>query len=191
MTETGLKLGGNAPVEVDETFVGGKVKNMHRNKRPKETVFGNANKTIVMGMERGGTVRGGVVYDRKLHNMRPMLEANVHEGSHVITDERSNYPMIAKENDYRHEIIDHTNAYVRDHIHTNGIENFGALLKRGLHGTYVSVDAALLNAYVAEQVFRFNHREDCNDAGRFIQIISQIVGKRLTYAELTTRQSTN
>jgi transposase-like protein len=192
MTETGLKIGANAPVEADETFVGGKVKNMHRNKRPKGTVFGTANKTIVMGMlERGGKVRAGVIEDRKLHNMRPMLEANVHPGSHLITDEHSNYPFLAKENDHLHEIIDHTNAYVRDHVHTNGIENFWSLLKRGLHGTYVSVDAAHLNSYVAEQVFRFNHRDDCNDAGRFITVMSQIVGKRLTYAELTARQRPN
>lgn len=192
MTETGLKIGANAPVEADETFVGGKVKNMHRNKRPKGTVFGTANKTIVMGMlERGGKVRAGVIEDRKLHNMRPMLEANVHPGSHLITDEHSNYPFLAKESDHLHEIIDHTNAYVRDHVHTNGIENFWSLLKRGLHGTYVSVDAAHLNSYVAEQVFRFNHRDNCNDAGRFIQVMSQIVGKRLTYADLTARQRPN
>src|SRR5271154_5542246 len=171
MTETGLKIGVNAPVECDETFVGGKVKNMHRNKRPKGTVFGTANKTIVMGMlERGGKVRAGVVDDRKLHNMRPMLEANIHAGAHIITDEHSNYPLIAKENDFVHDVIEHANEYVNGHIHTNGIENFWALLKRGLGGTYVSVDAAHLNAYVAEQVFRFNHREDCNDAGRFIQV---------------------
>jgi hypothetical protein len=145
-----------------------------------------------MGMlERGGKVRAGVVEDRKLHNMRPMLEANVLPGAHIITDEHVNYPLIAKENDYLHEIIDHANEYVRGHVHTNGIENFWALLKRGLGGTYVSVDAAHLNSYVAEQVFRFNHREDCNDAGRFIQVMSQIVGKRLTYAELTARQRPN
>jgi transposase-like protein len=192
MTETGLKIGVNAPVECDETFVGGKVKNMHRSKRPKGTVFGTANKTIVMGMlERGGKVRAGVVENRKLHNMRPMLEANIQAGSHIITDEHSNYPLIAKENDFVHDVIEHANEYVNGHIHTNGIENFWALLKRGLGGTYVSVDAAHLNAYVAEQVFRFNHRDDCNDAGRFIQVMSQITGKRLTYAELIARQRPN
>jgi len=192
MTDTGLKIGINAPVECDETFVGGKVKNMHRNKRPKGTVFGTANKTIVVGMlERGGKVRAGVVENRKLQNMRPMLEANVHPGSHIITDEHSSYPLIAQQSDFVHDVIDHANEYVRGHIHTNGIENFWALLKRGLGGTYVSVDAAHLNAYVAEQVFRFNHRDDCNDAGRFIQVMSQITGKRLTYAELTARQRPN
>jgi hypothetical protein len=123
--------------------------------------------------------------------MQPMLENNIQPGSHIITDEHATYPMIAKDSDYLHEVIDHVEGYVRGHIHTNGIENFWALLKRGLGGTYVSVDAAHLNAYVAEQVFRFNHRDNCNDAGRFIQIMSQITGKRLTYAELTARQSTN
>jgi transposase-like protein len=192
MTETGLKIGVNGPVECDETFVGGKVKNMHRNKRPKGTVFGTANKTIVVGMlERGGKVRAGVVENRKLHNMRPMLQENIQAGSHIITDEHSTYPFIAKESDFLHDVIDHANEYVRGNVHTNGIENFWALLKRGLSGTYVSVDAAHLNSYVAEQVFRFNHRDDCNDAGRFIQVMSQIVGKRLTYAELAARQRPN
>jgi transposase-like protein len=193
MTETGLKIGINAPVEIDETFVGGKAGNMHKAKRDKTLSYhGGGNKTIVVGMlERGGKVRAGVVEDRKLHNMRPILDANVHPCSHIITDEFANYPTIARENDHLHEIINHADAYVRGHVHTNGIENFWALLKRGLAGTYVSVDAAHLNSYVAEQVFRFNHRDDCNDAGRFIQVMSQIVGKRLTYAELTARQRPN
>jgi transposase-like protein len=193
MTETGLKLGITAPVEADETFVGGKVKNMHRNKRKQTGSYqGGGNKSIVMGMlERGGKVRAGVIEDRKLHNMRPMLEANVEAGSHLITDEHANYPIMAKEQDYLHDVIVHANEYVRGHVHTNGIENFWSLLKRGLNGTYVSVDAAHLNSYVAEQVFRFNHREDCNDAGRFIQVMSQITGKRLTYAELAARQRHN
>jgi transposase-like protein len=193
MTETGLKIGGNAPVEADETFVGGKLGNMHKAKRAKAKgkVHG-MNKTVVLGMlERGGKVRAGVIEDRTRPNLQPMMEANVHPGSHVITDEFVNYTLVAKENDYFHEVINHVEGYVRGHVHTNGIENFWALLKRGLSGTYVSVDAAHLNSYVAEQVFRFNHRDDCNDAGRFIQVMSQIVGKRLTYAELCARQRNN
>jgi transposase-like protein len=193
MTDSGLKLGVDAPVEVDETFVGGKVKNMHQKKRKQIASYqAGGNKAIVMGMlERGGKVRAAVIADRKRHNMQPVLEGNVQPGSHIITDEHANYPLIARDNDHIHEIINHVEGYVRGHIHTNGIENFWSLLKRGLGGTYISVDAAHLDAYVAEQVFRYNHRDDCNDAGRFIQVMSQITGKRLTYAELTARQSRN
>jgi transposase-like protein len=193
MTDTGLKLGINGPVECDETFVGGKVKNMHKSKRDKTMSYqGSGNKAIVMGMlERGGKVRAKVVADRKRNNMQSVLEGNIHAGSHIITDEHANYPLIAADNDYMHEIINHVEGYVSGHVHTNGIENFWALLKRGLAGTYISVEPIHLDAYVAEQVFRFNHREDCNDAGRFIQVMSQITGKRLTYAALTQRQTLN
>ncbi len=190
MTDTGLKLGITATVEVDETFVGGKVKNMHKSKRKQIGYQGGAGKTLVMGMlERGGKVRAGVIEDRSRKHMGPVLTGNVEAGSHIVTDEHSTYAFIA--GDYIHDVINHAEGYVRGHIHTNGIENFWALLKRTLGGTYVSVDAAHLNSYVAEQVFRFNHRDDCNDAGRFIQVMSQIIGKRLTYAELTARQRYN
>jgi transposase-like protein len=189
MTETGLKIGANAPVEIDETHVGGKAKNMHKNKRATTSYKGGGNKTIVMGLlERGGKVRAGVIEDRKMKNMQPLMDAHLEPGSHIITDEFSTYPFLARTGDHLHEVIEHATAYVNGHVHTNGIENFWALLKRSLSGTYVSVDAAHLNSYVAEQVFRFNHRDDCNDAGRFIQVMSQIVGKRLTYAELCSRQ---
>jgi hypothetical protein len=86
---------------------------------------------------------------------------------------------------YYHEVINHLEGYVCEHIHTNGIENFWSLLKRGLGGTYISVEPFHLQAYVAEQVFRYNNRKDMNDGARFVKILSQIVGKRLTYAELT------
>ena len=85
--------------------------------------------------------------------MQPMLEANVHSGSHIITDEHTNYPIIAKNSDHVHEIINHIEAYVRDHVHTNGIENFWSCLKRGLNGTYISVEPTHLDASVNEQVF--------------------------------------
>jgi len=181
------KMGGNGPIEIDETFVGGKVKNMHKSRRVKGMNYSAGNgKTIVMGMlERGGKVRAKVIGDRKKHNMQPLMDDNIQAGSHIITDEHSNYPIIAGENDLTHEIIRHIEGYVRGHIHTNGIENFWSLLKRGLGGTYVSVEPFHLDAYVAEQVFRFNHRKDNNDSTRFAKVVSQVTGKRLTYAEVT------
>jgi len=186
------KLGGNGgPVEMDETFIGGKVKNMHKSRRVKGMNYQSGNgKAIVMGMlERGGRVHARVIADRKLRNMRPVIEANVSAGSHVITDEHVNYPAIAKDNEYVHEIINHLEGYVRGHIHTNGIENFWSLLKRGLGGTYVSVEPFHLDRYVDEQVFRYNNRatkdNPLTDADRFTLALSQVAGKRLTYAELT------
>jgi len=187
---TSDKLGHGAMVEVDETFVGGKVKNMHKSRRVKGLTYGGGQgKAIVMGMlERGGRVRAGVIADRKLHSMKPMLEAHVHPGSHVISDEHANYPFIAKDNDHVHEVINHIEGYVREHVHTNGIENFWSCLKRGLNGTYVSVESFHLDAYVSEQVFRFNLRKKENtDAVRFKAVLKDVVGRRLTYAELTGR----
>jgi hypothetical protein len=85
--------------------------------------------------------------------------------------------------------VTHVEEYVRGQVHTQGIENFWSLLKRGLKGTYVAVEPFHLDKYVDEQVFRFNNRatkrNPLNDADRFIIAMSQIVGKRLTYAELT------
>jgi transposase-like protein len=187
------KIGGeNGPVEMDETFVGGKVKNMHKAKikakfHGKGTQGGHG-KAVVMGMlERGGQVRAQVVEGRLKHQIAPVINAHVEGGSHIITDEFVVYTNLG--NDYYHEIINHLEGYVREHIHTNGIENFWALLKRGLNGTYVSVEPFHLDAYVTEQVFRYNNRatkdNPLNDADRFALLMSQIGGKRLTYAELT------
>jgi hypothetical protein len=186
---SGNKMGGNGPIEIDETFVGGKVKNMHKSRRVKGMNYSAGNgKAIVMGMlERGGKVRAGVIADRKLHNMQPVMDDNINPGSHIITDEHTNYPIIAGENDLVHEIINHVEGYVRDHVHTNGIENFWSCLKRGLHGTYVSVEPFHLDRYVDEQVFRFNLRHKHTDASRFKAVLKDIVGRRLTYAELTGR----
>ena len=181
------KMGGNGPIECDETFIGGKVKNMHKSRRVKGMNYSAGNgKTIVMGMlERGGKVRAKVIADRKLHNMQPVIDENINPGSHIITDEHTNYPIIAGENDLTHEIIRHIEGYVRGHIHTNGLENFWSCLKRSVGGTYISVEPLHLGAYVVEQEFRFNHRHHNTDSTRFAKVLSQVTGKRLTYAEVT------
>lgn len=184
------KMGGDGgPVEMDETFVGGKVKNMHKANRPKDRPMQGGNgKAIVFGMlERGARVRARVVQGRTKVHIRPVVKESVAVGSRIITDEFSVYPHIAA--DYIHDIINHAEEYVRDNIHTNGIENFWSLLKRSLKGTYVSVEPFHLDAYVVEQTFRYNNRatrdNPLTDADRFMLAISQVAGKRLTYAELT------
>jgi hypothetical protein len=81
--------------------------------------------------------------------------------------------------------VNHAERYVNGRVHTNGIENFWSLLKRTLHGTYVAVEPFHLFRYVDEQVFRFNNRKDSSDSQRFEIAMGNIVGRHLTYAELT------
>jgi transposase-like protein len=111
----------------------------------------------------------------------------IERGANIITDEFSTYQFASDE--YSREIVNHALEYVNGHVHTNGIENFWSLLKRGLRGTYISVEPFHLDAYVAEQVFRYNNRKDADDFARFSTCIMGIQGKRLTYKALTERPS--
>ena len=179
----GSKLGGE--VEVDETFIGGKARNMHLSERKRRiTGTGGADKTIVLGMlERGGRVRAKVMPNRKRESVQPEIRQNVQAGTALYSDEYAGYRGL--ETDYAHQVVDHAVQYVDGRVHTNGMENFWSLLKRGISGTYVSVEPFHLFRYLDEQMFRFNNRKDINDAGRFNLVVSQLVGKRLTFAELT------
>jgi len=192
MTDETGKIGGNGePVEVDETFVGGKVMNMHKSKLDKGKAYqGQGNKTIVFGMlERGGRVKARVIADRKKQQIEPAMAEAIIPGADIITDEFSTYAFASDA--YSREVINHALEYVSGHVHTNGIENFWSLLKRGLKGTYISVEPFHLDAYVAEQVFRYNNRKDADDFARFATCMMGIQGKRLTYKALTQRPSVN
>ena len=180
--KNGGKLSGE--IEADETFVGGKARNMHANvKARKITGTGGKDKAIVMGiLKRGGEVRTKVITNRKRKAVQDEVREHVEAGSEVFTDALKLYEGMIE---FQHQVIDHAEKYVDGKIHTNGMENFWSLLKRGLSGTYVSVEPFHLFRYPDEQMFRYNDRKDMNDAERFDLAIRQIVGKRLTYAELT------
>ena len=179
------KLSGH--VEVDETFIGGKARNMHvAQRRRRITGTGTKDKTAVMGiLERGGKVRTVVVPNRKKHALQTEVRKHVEAGAALYTDALLSYDGLAGE--YAHQVVDHAVEYVSGTCHTNGLENFWSLLKRGISGTYVSVEPFHLFRYLDEQAYRFNNRKDMNDFDRFKLAASQIVGKRLTWNEVTER----
>ena len=186
----GGKLCGD--VEVDETFIGGSARFMHkadkvRKMKGKRGGPDSGNKTIVMGiLERKGMVRTAVITDRKKTTMKPIVQQNVQAGSELHTDEWSLGWYGSDE--YAHNVINHLQAYVDGNVHTNGMENFWALLKRSLKGTYVSVEPFHLFRYVDEQAFRFNNRGPMTDSQRFRYLMRKCIGKRLTYAELIGKE---
>jgi len=170
-------------VEIDETFIGGKARNTHVAQRKRRiTGTGGKDKAVVMGfLERGGEVRTTVVPNRKKEVLQAKVKKQVEAGSALNSDELLSYEGLASE--YAHKVINHAVAYVDGAVHTNGLENFWSLLKRGLKGTYVSGEPFHLFRYLDEQAFRFNQRE-LNDSERFIQVCANVVGRRLTYHKL-------
>ncbi len=163
------KLGGpGSEVESDETWVGGKAKNMHASKRAqfkiaRETFIGNAknvNKATVWGVldREQRKVRATVVANVNREALQTAVLDQVAPGSKIYTDEARVYKSLPKE--YTHEFVNHVERYVNGRVHTNGLENFWSLLKRGLHGTYVAVEPFHLHRYLDEQMFRYNNRKD-------------------------------
>jgi transposase-like protein len=167
-------------VEVDETFIGGKARNMHLSQRRRRiTGTGAKDKAAVMGfLQRGGEVRTSVVPNRHKHALQEEVKKHVQAGAALYTDALKSYSGL--EARYAHEVIDHAVAYVDGKIHTNGLENFWSLLKRGISGTYVSVEPFHLFRYLDEQSFRFNNRKQANDGDRFRTAMQRISGRRLT-----------
>ena len=180
----GAKLSGE--IEADETLIGGKARFMHKGRREDMRERDNFGKTLVAAvLERGGTIRAKVVKTRRKPELQKLVRENVEAGSDLYTDSLKSYDGL---DEFKHQAVDHAETYVNGRVHTNGCENFWALLKRSLKGTYVSVEPWHLFRYLDEQVFRYNNRKDMNDADRFDLAISQIVGKRLTYDELIGKE---
>jgi transposase-like protein len=180
------KFGGE--VEADETYIGGKARNMHKGKRARViSGTGGMGKVAVMGLlERHGpdghsTVRANVMKGIGKALLQAAVRANVTKNASVFTDALKSYDGLNA--DYVHQVIDHAERYVDGQIHTNGLENFWSLLKRAIKGTYISVEPFHLFRYLDEQTFRFNNRK-MTDSARFVLAASAIVGKRLTYKGL-------
>jgi transposase-like protein len=191
------KFGGSgSAVEVDETFIGGKARNMHMDvKKRRITGSGPIDKVAVMGiLERGdkekgitSKVRTSVVDNRRKKTLQAEVKAHVEAGSALYSDALKSYDGL--ESEYAHQVVDHAVEYVRGKVHTNGLENFWSLTKRMLGGTYVSVEPFHLWRYLDEEEFRYNNRGHkkfpITDYERFKMVLSQIVGRRLTYKHLT------
>jgi hypothetical protein len=187
-TKSFTKIDGET--EVDETYIGGKARNMHKGRRERIGLSQHRSmmgKVAVMGLlERHGkdghsTIRLEVVEGRKRRHFTPVIEKHVEHGASVNTDSHPSYAELAKT--YSHKVIDHAEKYVDGQIHTNGCENFWSLLKRTIKGTYVSVEPFHLFRYLDEQAFRFNKRKG-TDADRFGDVLGSVTGRRVMYKEL-------
>jgi transposase-like protein len=187
-----VRLGGpGSEVEVDETFIGGAARFMHKDRRKRViTERGAKDKTPVFGiLERGGKVQAMVIPNTRKRHLQPEIKARVAAESAIYSDALLSYQGIGNYNDFVHQTIDHAERYVDGQVHTNGLENFWSLLKRGLKGTYIAVEPFHLFRYVDEQVFRYNNRATkehfVGDGDRFEMVMKHIAGKRLTYEQLT------
>jgi transposase-like protein len=183
------KLSGE--VEADESFIGAKARNMHADVRARRiTGTGGKDKTAVMGiLERGkdgkhSKVRTAVVPNRKKSALQAEVRKHVEAGSALYTDALKSYNGL---DEFEHAVVDHAVQYVDGRVHTNGLENFWSLLKRGINGTYVSVEPFHLFRYLDEQAFRFNNRK-LTDGERFSMAVAGVVGKRVTFDQLTGKE---
>ncbi len=192
------KFGFGGPVEADEAFIGPNPQRMHKDRKAKLQAQQNAGqlgvgKTAVHGMldRELRQVRAKVIPNIKRETLQNAILENVTPFAKVYTDEATAYDNLSKK--FVHKVVNHSMEYVNGQVHTQGIENFWSLLKRTLRGTYVAVEPFHLDAYLDEQVFRYNNRatkdNPLTDANRFVLAMSQIAGRRLTYAQLTGKEA--
>jgi transposase-like protein len=207
------KMGGSdrGPVEIDEAYIGGAPGNKHlkvrrerdeqkflrdatgmryRNPDYKSKTGRGTDKVAIFGMldREARKVRTQVIPKVKREVLMDAILQNIEKGSNIYSDALPAYDSLLLSG-FLHQFVNHTKEYVRGEVHTNGLENYWSLLKRGLKGTYISVEPFHLHRYADEQAFRYNNRatkdNPLDDSDRFMLAMSQIVGKRLTYAELT------
>lgn len=180
------KWGGE--VEIDEAYIGGLSRFMHKKARKRKILSrGTGGKVAVAGVLRRGPkgksrIRAAVVPDTTRAQMNAFATTHIVPGAELFTDSSASY--LDFKNYFVHQAIDHAVAYAKGRIHTNSLENFWCLLKRAIKGTYVSVDPFHVFRYVGEQVRRYNDRE-LKDAERFVGLLKDVVGKRLDWKTLT------
>jgi transposase-like protein len=185
--QTGTFEKASGEFEVDESFIGGLARNMHKNKKAKITGTGGAGKAIVMGLldRKTKKIRLRHVPNTQRETLQGVVREYIEGGSYIYSDAWVAYTGLDRE--YIHQVIDHAETYVKGSVHTNGIENFWSLLKRGLKGTYVSVEPFHLFRYLDEQAFRFNERK-ADDGARFLEVMSGVTGRRVAYRKLTGKE---
>lgn len=190
------RLGGEGEtIEVDETYIGGLARNMHKDKR--ERVLhgrtGGAGKQAVFGLlDRGkgkSRVSVHVIPETWKDTVNDIIKETVEQGTNIYSDEHGAYYHLGTQG-FNHAFVRHTETYVDGVVHTNGIENFWSLLKRMIRGTYVSVEPFHMFRYLDEEAFRFNERFG-DDADRFLTAMAGVIGKRVTYKQLTGKPETH
>jgi transposase-like protein len=161
-------------VEADETFVGGKLANMHLDKQTrmrmgKKRTGGFEGKAVVMGLleRHTGRVQAKALPNNRAYHVRTNVIENVEKGATVFSDSLRSYRNLPVDG-FFHDFVDHTERYVQGRVHTNGMENFWSLFKRALKGTYVSVEPFHLQAYADEQAFRYNERKTTDADSSFL-----------------------